>query len=78
MIGTLGHFNLLEEIGVGGLGRVYRARDTVHGRTVLIKVAPSELTEPGMRHDRFLASAAGGRRSVSPEPGGPFRHRRNR
>lgn len=57
MIGTLGHFNLLEEIGVGGLGRVYRARDTVHGRTVLIKVAPSELTEPGMRHDRFLASA---------------------
>ena len=57
MIGTLGHFNLLEEVGVGGLGRVYRARDTVHGRTVLIKVAPAELAEPGTRRDRFLAAA---------------------
>ena len=57
MIGKLGHFNLLEEVGVGDLGRAYRARDTVHGRTVLVKVAPSEITEAGTRRARFLAAA---------------------
>ena len=57
MIQKLGHFKVLEEVGLGGLGRVYRARDTVHGRTVLIKLAPEELTAPGTRRERFLAAA---------------------
>ena len=35
----LGHYTLLEEIGDGRLGKVYRARDTVLGRTVLVRDA---------------------------------------
>ena len=57
MSDKLDHFKLLEELESGGLGRVYRARDTVHGRTVLIKVASEELSAPGSRRDRFLDTA---------------------
>lgn len=33
--GTLGHFKLLKEVGMGGLGRDCLARDTVFGQMVL-------------------------------------------
>lgn len=35
----LGHYTLLDEVGDGRLGKVYRARDTVLGRTVLVRDA---------------------------------------
>ena len=35
---TLGKYEVLNEIGKGGFGAVYRARDTVHGREVALKV----------------------------------------
>jgi eukaryotic-like serine/threonine-protein kinase len=35
---TIAHYNLLEKIGEGGLGGVYRARDTKAGRTVALKL----------------------------------------
>ena len=57
MIGKLDHFNLIAEAAGGGPWRAYLARDTVHGRTVLIKVAPAELAEPGARRERFLTAA---------------------
>lgn len=43
-LGEIGGYQLLERIGVGALGEVFRARDTVHGRTVLIKRVPAALT----------------------------------
>jgi serine/threonine protein kinase len=61
---TLGAYQLLERIGAGGLGEVYRARDTVHGRTVAIKRVPSVVTaDPG--RSSGLVQAASKLASVS-------------
>ncbi|HEX6975189.1 MAG TPA: serine/threonine-protein kinase [Vicinamibacterales bacterium] len=38
MTQTIAHYNLIERIGEGALGEVYRARDTKFGRTVALKV----------------------------------------
>ena len=56
MIGAIAHYNLLERIGEGGLGEVYRARDTKVGRTVALKLAPQSLAE-GHRYHRLLDDA---------------------
>jgi serine/threonine protein kinase len=53
----LGPYEILSKIGAGGMGEVYRARDTRLGRIVALKVLPAQLTEQaGIRH-RFQAEA---------------------
>ena len=57
MFETLGHYKLLDRIGAGGMGEVYRARDTRLGRTVAIRVLIAEVAGDPDRRERFLADA---------------------
>jgi serine/threonine protein kinase len=60
MLESLGHYKILERIGAGGLGEVFRARDTRLGRTVAIKtVGPAVAGDPPSR-ERLLADARAG------------------
>ncbi|HEY6221308.1 MAG TPA: serine/threonine-protein kinase, partial [Candidatus Eisenbacteria bacterium] len=53
----LGPYEILAQIGAGGMGEVYRARDTRLERTVAVKVLPGHLTaSPEVRH-RFEREA---------------------
>ena len=53
----LGHYNLLEQVGAGGLGTAFRARDTVVGRTVLVKNVADRLGSDPLVRTRFLKDA---------------------
>jgi TolB-like protein len=57
MFETLGHYNILDRIGAGGMGEVYRARDTKLGRTVAIKVLAPAVADDPDRRERFLREA---------------------
>ncbi len=57
MIDALGHYRILERIGAGGLGDVYRARDTRLGRTVAIKVPADALQSDARRREALLRDA---------------------
>jgi serine/threonine protein kinase len=48
-----GPFEILSPLGSGGMGEVYRARDTRLGRTVAIKVLPSDFAQSPERIARF-------------------------
>jgi serine/threonine protein kinase len=58
---TLAQYTIVSKIGEGGMGEVYRARDTKLGRDVAIKVLPAAFSENSERLRRFEqeAQAAG-------------------
>src|SRR5438876_6085135 len=58
MIGAkLGNYRILEKIGAGGQGTVYKATDAKLGRAVVIKVLPPELTLKEANLKRFEREA---------------------
>ena len=58
MIGrTLAHYQILEKLGEGGMGVVYKARDTHLDRFVAVKVLPPEKVADPERKARFVQEA---------------------
>jgi eukaryotic-like serine/threonine-protein kinase len=54
---VLGPYEILDAIGAGGMGEVYRARDSRLGRDVALKVLPGEVTGDADRLARFEREA---------------------
>jgi len=50
---SLGHYDVIAQIGVGGMGEVYQATDTNLGRQVAIKVLPDAVSRDPDRLARF-------------------------
>ena len=68
----LGPYEIVAPLGAGGMGEVYRARDTRLERTVAIKILPVHLSNDPEAKERFDREAPGPHQRESSDHQGQF------